>query len=64
MDNIRIAIWGVELYGVFLKTAFDILKPEGLELVCYSTDNPDESTRCNTCGTSLKTSPAGLQAYA
>lgn len=45
MDNIRIAIWGVELYGVFLKTAFDILKPEGLELVCYSTDNPDEKNQ-------------------
>ncbi|MCR5012863.1 MAG: radical SAM protein [Lachnospiraceae bacterium] len=41
MDNIRIAIWGTELYGVFLKTAYDILKPEGLEFVCYSTDNPD-----------------------
>ena len=42
MGDIRIAIWGTELYGVFLKTAYDILKPEGFKFVCYGTDIPGD----------------------
>ena len=38
MENIRIALWGNGSYGVFLKTAYDMLIPEGIEFVCYGTE--------------------------
>lgn len=38
MENIRIALWGNTSYGIFLKTAYDLLHPEGIEFVCYGTE--------------------------
>ena len=43
MENVRVALWGNELYGSYLKTAYDILKPEGLEIVCFGADNPGDN---------------------
>ncbi|MCR5128367.1 MAG: radical SAM protein [Lachnospiraceae bacterium] len=44
MDNIRIALWGYGELGVFLKTAFDIKKPVGLEFVCFGDDKEEEES--------------------
>ncbi|MCR5503238.1 MAG: radical SAM protein [Lachnospiraceae bacterium] len=43
MDSIKLAIWGIGLYETFLKTAFDLTKPAGLELVCRADDRLPEN---------------------
>ena len=45
MENIRVALWGNELYGSFLKNAYDILRPEGLEIVCFGADNFEKNSK-------------------
>ena len=45
MDSIRIAIFGTDYFGVFLKTAYEINKPAGLEFICYGTDRPDAAKK-------------------
>lgn len=44
-DKIRIAIWGIGLYGTFLKTAFELKGPHDMELVCYADDEIPEDRR-------------------
>ncbi len=43
MEKIRLAIWGIGLYGTFLKTAFDLSGPEDMEVVCFSDDEIPEN---------------------
>lgn len=37
-DIINIAVWGTGVQGSFLKAAFDIIQPEGIQLVCMASD--------------------------
>ena len=42
MEKIKLAIWGIGLYGTFLKMSFDLSGPEDMEPVCYGDDELSE----------------------